>query len=327
METAPERKLTTILSADVAGYSRLMGADEAGTLASLRACRELLARQIARHRGRVVGQAGDSVLAEFGSVVGAVECAVAIQRELAERNAALPPERRMLFRIGVNLGDVLVDGGDLFGEGVNIAARLQALAEPGGILVSGPVFDQVRRKLTLGFDYLGPQSVKNIADEVPAYRVVLDGDAGPLPFRDASDVGPSGLAYGEPKDRLGERKTGPWWRSMRAPESALGRRQESEATPGRPLSRPTAPAEGHPPHRDSGRPESLRPQGERAGGPEALSKGARLKRRAAVTAILIALFVTINLLTWGEDAGPWFQWPTLGVLVVFALRTVWVGWR
>lgn len=173
MDGTPDRKLTTILAADVAGYSRLMGADEPGTLARLKASRETILQRIAEHRGRLVNTAGDSVLAEFASVVNAVDCAVRIQRDLAERNAALPAAQRMFFRIGVNLGDVMVDGGDLFGEGVNIAARLQEIAEPGGVLISGPVFDQVRKKLSLGFDFLGAQSVKNIAEAVPAYRVVL----------------------------------------------------------------------------------------------------------------------------------------------------------
>jgi adenylate cyclase len=180
MDGAPERKLTTILSADVAGYSRLMGADEPGTLAKLKAYREAIAEKIAGHRGRLVNTAGDSVLAEFSSVVNAVDCAVRIQRDLAERNATLPGPHRMLFRIGVNLGDVMVDGGDIYGEGVNIAARLQGLAEPGGVLVSGSVFEQVRNKLSLGFDYLGAQAIKNISEAVPAYRVVLGaGEARP----------------------------------------------------------------------------------------------------------------------------------------------------
>jgi adenylate cyclase len=172
----PERKLTTILAADVAGYSRLMEADEAATLATLKAYRQMMAEKILPHRGRVVSASGDALLAEFQSVVNAVDCAVRIQRELAERNSALPQARRMPFRIGINLGDVMVEGDDLFGDGVNIAARLEALAEPGGILISGTVFEQVKNKLTLGFDYLGPQAVKNISESVPAYRVVLAGE-------------------------------------------------------------------------------------------------------------------------------------------------------
>jgi adenylate cyclase len=173
MISPTERKLTTILSADAVGYSRLMGADEAATLAVLKDYRAVMARHIEAYRGRIVNTAGDAVLAEFVSVVNGVECAITVQRDLAERNAALPEERRLEFRVGVNLGDVIVDGTDLYGEGVNIAARLQALAEPGGILISGTVYEHVRNKLALGFDFLGPQSVKNIADAVPAYRVVL----------------------------------------------------------------------------------------------------------------------------------------------------------
>jgi adenylate cyclase len=176
MAAAPERKLTTILAADVAGYSAMMGRDEPGTLAQLKSSREAMAEEIAQHRGRIFGASGDNLLAEFSSVVNAVECAVRVQRTLAERNAALPEERRMRFRIGINLGDVMVEGDDLFGEGVNIAARLEALAEPGGILISGAVFDQVRTKLTLGFDFLGAQAVKNISEPVPAWRVVLEGE-------------------------------------------------------------------------------------------------------------------------------------------------------
>ncbi|HJQ56670.1 MAG TPA: adenylate/guanylate cyclase domain-containing protein [Vineibacter sp.] len=181
-----ERKLTTIFSADVAGYSRLMSEDEAGTLAVLKGHRETMARLINDNRGRIVGTAGDSVLAEFASVVQAVESAVQIQRALAERNAALPAERQMRFRIGVNLGDVIVEQGDLYGDGVNIAARLQSMAEPGGILISGTVFDHVKDKLTLGFDYLGPQSVKNIPAQVPIYRVLLQPGAPSPPPREPS---------------------------------------------------------------------------------------------------------------------------------------------
>ena len=173
MDSTYERKLTTILSADAVGYSRMMGADEAATLATLRNYRAAIAALVEKYRGRIVGTAGDSLLAEFASVVRGVECAVAMQREIAERNAALPVERQMRFRVGVNLGDVMVEKDDLYGDGVNIAARLQALAEPGGILISGPVFDQVRDKLSLGFDFLGDKAVKNIATEVSVYRVQL----------------------------------------------------------------------------------------------------------------------------------------------------------
>jgi len=172
--TAVHRKLTTILCADVVGYSRMMEADEVATLETLKAYREAMAGFIARHDGRVVSTSGDGLLAEFASVVEAVQCAAEVQRELSARNAALGGERRMDFRIGVNLGDVIVEGDDLYGEGVNIAARLQGLAEPGGIDISGTVYDQVRNKLTLGYEFMGARTVKNISEQVPVYRVQLD---------------------------------------------------------------------------------------------------------------------------------------------------------
>jgi adenylate cyclase len=177
MADAVERKLTTILCADVYGYTRLMEQDEAATLATLRLYREAIDGLVARHRGRIVSTAGDSLLADFPSVVEAVQCAIEIQQELAGRNRSLPDARRLAFRIGINLGDVMLHGGDLFGEGVNVAARLEALAEPGGICISRPVYDQVRNKLTVGFDFLGDQRVKNISEPVPVFRVRLDGVA------------------------------------------------------------------------------------------------------------------------------------------------------
>jgi adenylate cyclase len=186
MAHSVERKLTTILCADVCGYSRLMEQDEAATLATLKACLEAIDGLITRHRGRVVSTAGDGLLADFPSVVEAVQCAIEIQQELAGRNRSLPDARRMAFRIGINLGDVMVDGGDLYGEGVNIAAWLEALAEPGGICISRTVYDQVRNKLTVGFDFLGDQPVKNISEPVPVFRVRLDGapiDEGRKPDR------------------------------------------------------------------------------------------------------------------------------------------------
>ena len=172
--TGVKRKLTVILAADVEGYSRLMGADEEATHKTLRAYREIIDGLIARHDGRVFSTAGDSVVTEFGSAVEAVRSAVSIQEELRVRNAELPEDRQMRFRIGVNLGDVIVDGDDFYGDGVNVAARLEGLAEPGGICVSGTVFDQVRDRLDLGYDFLGDQEVKNIVRPVRVYRVLLD---------------------------------------------------------------------------------------------------------------------------------------------------------
>ena len=169
-----KRKLTTIFCADVVGYSRLMGADEHGTLKRLKECRELIQAFIERHHGRVVSWSGDAVLADFSSVVESVQCAVEIQRELKAQNDTLAQAQQMNFRIGINLGDVMIDEHDIFGEGVNIAARLQALATPGGILISGSVHDQVKNKLALGFNFMGHQQVKNINDHVPVFVVAHD---------------------------------------------------------------------------------------------------------------------------------------------------------
>ncbi len=170
-----ERRLTAILAADVAGYSRLMGADEEETLARLKAHRrEVVDPRIGEHRGRIVKTTGDGLLAEFASIVDAVRCAAEIQREMAERNADVPPDRRIEFRVGINVGDIIIDESDIFGDGVNVAARLEALAEPGGTCVSRMVRDQVRDKLDLAFEDMGEQQVKNIARPVRAYRVVTD---------------------------------------------------------------------------------------------------------------------------------------------------------
>jgi adenylate cyclase len=191
MAQSVERKLTTILCADVHGYSRLMEQDETATLGTLRVYRDAIDGLIARHRGRIASTAGDSLLADFPSVVEAVQCAIEIQQELAGRNRSLPDARRMAFRIGINLGDVMLHDGDLYGEGVNVAARLEALAEPGGICISRTVYEQVRNKLTVGFDDLGDQSVKNISEPVQAFRVRLDGapkDSRPKPAKPPQPV-------------------------------------------------------------------------------------------------------------------------------------------
>src|SRR5512136_1114754 len=172
-----KRKLTAILSADVKGYSRLMGEDEKETVRTLNAYMDLMTALIRHHRGRVVGTAGDSMLAEFASVVDAVECAVEIQKELKTRNAELSENRKMEFRIGVNLGDVIEDGEQILGDGVNIAARLESLSEAGGICISGTAYDQVENKLSLGYQYLGEQTVKNIAKPVRAYKVLMEPEA------------------------------------------------------------------------------------------------------------------------------------------------------
>ena len=176
MEAPPlERRLVAILAADVAGYSRLMGIDEEGTLATLSDFRLITDRLIADHGGRICGTAGDSILAAFGSALAAVQCAIDIQNELAASNQALDEGRRMQFRIGVNVGDVMVKEGDIFGDGVNIAARLEGLAEPGGVCISRGVHDHVAKKLPYDFEDLGERSVKNIAQPIRVFRMILDG--------------------------------------------------------------------------------------------------------------------------------------------------------
>src|SRR6201984_460588 len=168
---AVSRKLLAVCAADVEGYSRLMGADEVGTLEGLTERRAILDRFIGEHRGRIANTAGDSVLAEFGSAVDAVQCAVEAQTALAEANSSQAPDRRICFRIGIHIGDVMVRPGDLFGDGVNIAARLQSIAKPGGVCISGATYDQVRKVLPMAFVDLGVQQAKNIQEPIRAYEV------------------------------------------------------------------------------------------------------------------------------------------------------------
>jgi adenylate cyclase len=175
-----QRKLAAIFAADVEGYSRLMGADEVGTLKGLTERRAILDKAIADHRGRIANTAGDSVLAEFGSAVDAVQCAVAAQAALAEANAGLSPDKRINFRIGVHVGDVMVRAGDLFGDGVNIAARLQSLAQPGGVCVSGETYGQVRKVLPIAFADLGTQQVRNIEEPIRTYAIAEPSTAATL---------------------------------------------------------------------------------------------------------------------------------------------------
>jgi adenylate cyclase len=172
------RKLTTIFSADVQDYTRLMGADEEGTLATLKRYRELMGGLIEAHGGRVINTWGDGLIAEFPSVVEAVRTAIDVQNELAGLNASRPADGQMLFRIGINLGDIIVDGDDIYGDGVNIAARLQSSAQPGGIVISHTVYDQVRNKMSVGFDFLGNLIVKNVSEGVPSYAVLIGDTAG-----------------------------------------------------------------------------------------------------------------------------------------------------
>src|ERR1700747_1940331 len=157
------RRLAAMVAADVAGYSRLMGLDEVGTAHTLREHRKVTDALVAKHGGRIVKTTGDGVLLEFPSVVDAVECAVAVQAVMAERNQGVPEDRRMLFRIGINLGDILIEGDDILGDGVNVAARLEGIAEPGGICISSSAYDQVSGKIPVDFTDLGEHNLKNIA--------------------------------------------------------------------------------------------------------------------------------------------------------------------
>ncbi|WP_298724759.1 adenylate/guanylate cyclase domain-containing protein [uncultured Ferrovibrio sp.] len=188
-EPGLSRKLTTIFCADVQGYSALVDQDEVGTVTRLKQYRAVMVAEIERHHGRVINTWGDGLLAEFHSPVEAVFCAVETQRRIKSRNDETPDKPPMQFRIGINLGDVMVDGGDIYGDGVNIAARLESLAEPGGICISGAVFEQVRKKLDIGFSFIGEREIKNIAEPVPAYRVLVDGKAATMPVQTAPSPG------------------------------------------------------------------------------------------------------------------------------------------
>jgi class 3 adenylate cyclase len=171
-----ERKLAAILAADVVGYSALMDRDEAAIFEQLQAHRkELFEPTVKKHRGRIFKLMGDGILAEFGSVIDAVECAASLQHGLAERTASMPEEQRIQIRIGINLGEVIVEGNDRYGEGVNVAARLQQLAYAGGICASGKVAKEVEKKLPFVFEPMGAQRVKNIAEPIPVYRVQING--------------------------------------------------------------------------------------------------------------------------------------------------------
>ncbi|AZV79644.1 adenylate/guanylate cyclase domain-containing protein [Parasedimentitalea marina] len=178
------RKLTTILAADAAGFSRAMDADEEGTYAALHAARDVFGKLITRHGGRIANTAGDGLIADFPSTVEAAQCAIEVQNELGSQ------ESELKFRIGVHLGDVIVDGEDLIGEGVNLAARLQSMAEPGGVLISQQVYDQVHSKLTIGFEYLGEKRPRDLPDDIPIYRISM------------SRSGSAGRVYPEPLSRF-----------------------------------------------------------------------------------------------------------------------------
>lgn len=219
-----KRRLTTVLCADVYGYSRLMESDEAGTLATLRRYRAAIAGLVERHDGRIVNTWGDAVIAEFASVVEAVQCAIEIQQEISNRETDSPEAQRMRFRIGINLGDVMVEGSDIYGDGVNIAARLQELAEPGGIMISRTVYDQVHNKLAVGFDCLGQQQMKNVAPIV-TYRVAMGGqavgqrsipaDERPAPRAESAAAPDAGAQSGDGREpSTGMRVVSDWFASL-----------------------------------------------------------------------------------------------------------------
>jgi adenylate cyclase len=198
-EARVDRRLAAIFAGDIAGYSRLMGADEEGTLSQLKAHRkELVDPKITEHRGRIVKTTGDGMLVEFVSVVDAVRCAVDIQRGMVERNAAVPTDKRLEFRVGINVGDIISDNNDIYGDGVNVAARLEALAEPGGIMVSRNVFDQVRDKLSFGFEDMGEQTVKNIARPIGVHRISIVADIAPIVVQKAAAAKTEALTADRP---------------------------------------------------------------------------------------------------------------------------------
>ena len=203
-DTAPKRKLAAILAADVVGFSKKMGENEDRTLRNLKACRAITDSAIESNHGRVFGSAGDSVIAEFGSPVDALVAAVEFQKNLRDRNDAVPPEDHMQLRVGLNLGDVIVEGDNLFGDGVNVAARLEPLAEPGGILISGKFHDEVRRKLDLSFVSKGAQEMKNIEEPVSTFKVLLghEGEVAEEPAAPAKSASPATIPVANEKPRL-----------------------------------------------------------------------------------------------------------------------------
>ena len=283
-----KRKLAAILSADVKEYSRLMREDETATIRTLTAYRKVMTALIKQHHGRVVDTVGDNLLAEFASVVDAVQGAVAIQKEVWARNAPLPESRKMVFRIGINLGDLVVEGDRIYGDGVNIAARLEALADPGGICISRTAYDQIEDKLPLGYEYLGEKTVKNILKPVRAYRVVFE-TGEETPGIDKAEHAKHSKRYEKKKDRLKERRI--------------------------------KPAEGDKPAED----ELIRKRGKpKIRGRRRFYKHIwdrrRFHKHIWVYLSVIAFLFIINLLTWPGLF--WFHWPALGWGLWLYLRWV-----
>ena len=193
-----ERRLAAVMAGDVAGYSRLMGRDEENTLAQLKAFRKTLVDpRIATHRGRIVKTTGDGMLVEFASAVDAARCGVEIQREMAQQNAEVPPELRIEFRIGIHVGDIIIDDNDIFGDGVNIAARLEGIAQSGGVCISDDAHRQIRGKVDIVFDDIGEQILKNISEPMHAWHIRLVGEVDPAIRSDSSPVQVPDLARSE----------------------------------------------------------------------------------------------------------------------------------
>jgi adenylate cyclase len=316
MTTEIERKLTTILAADVDGYSRLMETDEVGAMVALKDSRGVFARMIEHRRGRIANTAGDGLIADFPSVVEAVRCAAEVQTELDARNRRRDPDRAMRFRIGVHVGDVMVDGGDLFGEGVNMAARLQGMAEPGGVLISQAVYDQVRTKLSIGYEYLGEREAKNLTGPVPVYRLILDGlpatEMGRRPATEARaahappaggaapdrpEVGPA-VAGSDARTRLlrHAQTLGIVWVALLAVNLFTGDRFWA-VWPGIAFATVL--------------------------GLEAAPLAARgwVDVLFARWAVLTGALAAVNLASWSGE--PWFLWPAGGLLVFALLRRTW----
>ena len=283
-----QRKLTTILAADAAGYSRVMELNEEGGLRSLKAARAVFKKFISRHHGRVANTAGDGLIAEFPSVVEAVQCAIEVQRELGDLQH--DPETALNFRIGIHLGDVMVDGEDLLGEGVNLAARLQSMAEPGGILLSQQVYDQVRSKLSVGFDYIGERHPKNFSEGVQVYCV-------------------ANLAQAQPK--------------MHVPEPERPNRAKSHESQAQPTAKPKAndwPEDEFDEVLNKKRSETVPPA------PTDDDLQDRLSRRAKQFGLIFAGLCLVDIIS---DRGFWAHWPGLVLLTVWLLQAapLWVTER
>jgi len=283
-----KRKLAAILSADVKEYSRLMREDETATIRTLTAYREVMTTLIIQHHGRVVDTVGDNLLAEFASVVDAVQGAVAIQKEVKVRNAQLSENRKMVFRIGINLGDLVVEGDRIYGDGVNIAARLEALADPGGICISRTAYDQIEDKLPLGYEYLGEKTIKDIVKPVRAYRVVFE-PGGETPGIDIADHTSHRERYEKKKGRIKKRRIIPG-KGDRPSEDELTKKRAKSKIRGR--------------HRFY----------------KHIWDRRRFQKHIWVYLSVIAFLFLINMLTWPGSF--WFHWPALGWGLLLYLRWI-----